>query len=225
MSDPVKRLSKSRSDRMIDGVCGGIARYFDIDSTLVRITFVLLTFLGGAGAILYIVAMIIMPAEQFVQAATPSQASSSSNHKVWGFLLIAVGIFWLGHTMGFHIWPYVWAFPWRIAFPVLLILGGVAFLYGGRNYVSAAQPGTADAAAPGGGAPGEERTRLYRSRSEKKLFGVCGGIAKYFDIDPVIIRLVFVLGAIASFGFALLGYLILAIIMAKEPLIFPPSTQ
>ncbi len=222
MSD--RRLSKSRSDRMIDGVCGGIARYFDIDSTLVRISFVLLTFLGGAGAILYLVAMIIMPAEQYVQAATPSQPSSISNHKVWGFLLIAVGIFWLGHTMGFHIWPYVWAFPWKIAFPVLLILGGVAFLYGGRNYVSSAGPGTADPTASGSDTTTAERTRLYRSRSEKKLFGVCGGIAKYLDIDPVIIRLVFVLGAIASFGVALFGYLILAIIMAKEPLIIPPST-
>jgi phage shock protein C len=225
MGDQVKRLSKSRGDRMVDGVCGGIARYFEIDSTLVRITFVLLTFLGGAGALLYLAAMIIMPAEQYVPVATPSHPSSNSNHKVWGLLLITIGIFWLGHTMGFHIWPYVWAFPWRIAFPVLLILGGVAFLYGGRNYVSHAQPGVpAEGAAPGE-ASSMGHSRLYRSRSEKKLLGVCGGIAQYLDIDPVIIRLVFVLGAIASFGIAFFGYFILAIIMTKEPIVIPPSTQ
>ena len=48
-SPDIKRLYKSRTDRMIDGVCGGIAEYFGLDSTLVRIAWVLLTLLGGTG--------------------------------------------------------------------------------------------------------------------------------------------------------------------------------
>lgn len=223
MDDPTKPLTKSRADRMVDGVCGGIARYFGIDPTLVRITFVLLTFLGGAGAILYIAAMILMPADSVLPVAPPQQPSSTSNHTIWGILLIAVGVFWLGHTMGVHLWPHVWAFPWRIAFPVLLILGGVAFLFGGRNYVSSSSGSPEEASH--GAASGADFNRLYRSRSEKKILGVCGGIARYLNLDPVIVRLVFVLGAIASFGFALLGYFILALIMTKEPIVFPSSTS
>ena len=223
MGDPAKRLTKSRGDRMVDGVCGGIARHFGIDPTLVRISFVLLTFLGGAGAILYIAAMILMPADPVFPVVATPQPSSNSNHKVWGILLIALGVFWLGHTMGVHLWPYLWEFPWRVAFPVLLILGGVAFLFGGRNYVSGGSPGADSGGMPQGEAP--VVNRLYRSRSEKKILGVCGGIAMYLNLDPVIVRLVFVLGAIASFGFALLGYFILAIVMTKEPIVIPPVTQ
>ena len=56
-----KRLTRSKKDRMIAGVCGGIAEYFDIDPTLVRLALVLITLMGGAGILAYIVAWIIMP--------------------------------------------------------------------------------------------------------------------------------------------------------------------
>ena len=56
-----KRLYKSRTERMIDGVCGGIAEYLGLDVTLIRIVWVLLTLFGGTGIVLYIVAMIVMP--------------------------------------------------------------------------------------------------------------------------------------------------------------------
>ena len=56
-----RRLYKSRRNRMIDGVCGGVAEYFDIDPTIVRIIWILMTLLGGSGFILYIAGMIIMP--------------------------------------------------------------------------------------------------------------------------------------------------------------------
>ena len=59
-----KRLYRSRTDRMIWGVCGGIANYFDIDPTIIRIIAVLLTVLSGGGAILaYIVLTIVVPLE------------------------------------------------------------------------------------------------------------------------------------------------------------------
>jgi phage shock protein C len=58
--------------------------------------------------------------------------------------------------------------------------------------------------------------RLYRSRDERIIWGVCGGIAKYFDVDPTLIRLI----AVLTLFFALTGiliYIILAIIMPLEP--------
>ena len=56
-----KRLYKSSSDRMIAGVCGGIAAYFNVDPTLVRLAWVVLGTLGGCGIIAYILAAIIIP--------------------------------------------------------------------------------------------------------------------------------------------------------------------
>ena len=56
-----RKLYKSETDKMLAGVCGGIAEYFHIDSTLVRIALVFFTFCGGSGILLYIIAAIAMP--------------------------------------------------------------------------------------------------------------------------------------------------------------------
>lgn len=59
-----KRLYRSRKERMIAGVCGGIAEYFNVDPTIVRLAWILLTFAGGAGIVAYIIAWIIVPEEK-----------------------------------------------------------------------------------------------------------------------------------------------------------------
>ena len=56
-----KRLYKSATDKKLDGVCAGIAEYFDIDPTLVRLAWILFTALGGSGLIAYIIAAIVIP--------------------------------------------------------------------------------------------------------------------------------------------------------------------
>ena len=56
-----KKLYKSNQNKMIDGVCGGIAEYFGIDPTLVRLAVVVLSLMGFSGVIAYILAAIIIP--------------------------------------------------------------------------------------------------------------------------------------------------------------------
>ena len=56
-----RRLYKFNGNKMIDGVCGGIAEYFGIDPTLVRLGWVLFCALGGSGFLAYIIAAIISP--------------------------------------------------------------------------------------------------------------------------------------------------------------------
>ncbi|MBE7028767.1 MAG: PspC domain-containing protein [Clostridia bacterium] len=56
-----KKLFKSKTDKKICGVCGGVSEYFEIDSTLVRLAWVVFTLLGGSGIIAYIIAAIVMP--------------------------------------------------------------------------------------------------------------------------------------------------------------------
>lgn len=56
-----KRLYKIEQGKKLDGVCGGIAEYFDIDPTLVRLVWILFSCWGGSGIIAYIIAAIVMP--------------------------------------------------------------------------------------------------------------------------------------------------------------------
>ena len=58
---PYRRLTLSVTDKKIGGVCGGLAEYFGVDPTLVRLAAVVLALLGGSGLFIYLVAWIIMP--------------------------------------------------------------------------------------------------------------------------------------------------------------------
>ena len=57
----MKRLYKSNNQRMIAGVCGGIAEYFNIDSTIVRLGFIIATMVGGSGLLTYFIAALVIP--------------------------------------------------------------------------------------------------------------------------------------------------------------------
>jgi phage shock protein PspC (stress-responsive transcriptional regulator) len=58
-----KKLYRSRTDRKIWGVCGGLAKYFDVDPTIVRVIAIASVFFTGAGIIAYIVMAIVVPLE------------------------------------------------------------------------------------------------------------------------------------------------------------------
>ena len=70
--------------------------------------------------------------------------------------------------------------------------------------------------------------RFYRSRRDSKLGGVCGGLAAYFDVDPPLVRVAWVVLTIASIGVGVLAYLILWLVApledeaAQRPVTMPP---
>ncbi|MCD6101921.1 MAG: PspC domain-containing protein [Candidatus Cloacimonetes bacterium] len=132
-----KKLYRDLKNKKIAGVCSGLAEYFDIDVTLVRVIWVLLTLLGGAGVLSYLAAIIIIPKK-------PN--------------------------------------------------GAVEVEIVEKDKVKA---------------------RLHLSKSDKFIFGVCGGLAEYFNIDSSLVRIFFVV-LIFSVGFGILLYLILAIVIPKE---------
>ena len=73
MSTEVRKLYRSRSERMIAGVCGGLGEFFGIDATLLRVLFVLLAVFGGSGIIIYLVTLIIVPEEPLKQTLGKSE--------------------------------------------------------------------------------------------------------------------------------------------------------
>ena len=68
-----KRLYRSRDDRMIAGVCGGLGEYFNIDPTIVRLVLLFLMLWGGGGFLVYILAWIVIPEQPVSAKATESK--------------------------------------------------------------------------------------------------------------------------------------------------------
>jgi phage shock protein C len=58
-----RKLYRSKTDRKVAGICGGLAQYFNLDATLIRVLFVVLAVLGGSGLVIYLVMWIIVPKE------------------------------------------------------------------------------------------------------------------------------------------------------------------
>ena len=136
-----QRMFRSKTNRMLSGVCGGIAEYTGIDPTIVRLLFIAVIFFScGAGILLYLAALLIMPLE------------------------------------------------------------------------------------PTEGEPVREVRTLYRSRTERMVSGVLGGLADYLEIDPSICRLAFaaitILTAVLP---AILLYFIMVLIVPLEELSFAPT--
>jgi phage shock protein C len=75
MSSEYKRFYRSRADRMIAGVCGGIGAYFNVDPTLIRLFFVGAAFINPPGAVLaYLIMMLVVPEEPLEQDEAPIES-------------------------------------------------------------------------------------------------------------------------------------------------------
>ncbi len=224
-----KKLYKSRRNRMIDGVCGGIAEYFGVDVTIIRILFVLLGLMGGTGLLVYVTAMIIMPTNLDFDTPADVQPVQGNGKRFWGIMLILVGTTILFVNLGLTSGLPWWSFSGTVIFPILMIAAGLLIFLNVLRKPPAEADGDAagDAAKandPIGGTPEGETMKqkqvkeLRRSIRNRKLFGVCGGLADYFSIDATIVRLAFVVLVFASFGWALLIYIALGILMPEETL-------
>lgn len=74
-----KKLMRSSTDKKIAGVCAGLAEYFDLDPTIIRLVWVLAFFFGGAGGLVYLILWIVLPvAPARIEASQPSGVTASS---------------------------------------------------------------------------------------------------------------------------------------------------
>lgn len=124
--EPTTRLYRSRQERMIAGVAGGIAQYFNVDPTWVRLAFVILALASGIGVIIYIALAIIMPERPADVPEPPITGNTEvrGGREVLGFILVALGLLFLAGNLGFFRifrWDYIW--------PLILIGAGVLLLW------------------------------------------------------------------------------------------------
>ena len=113
MTDPAagpRRLYRSRNDKMLGGVAGGVGRFFGVDPTLVRLAFVVLVF-AGLGIIAYLVAWIVVPCGPASGDPQPPRVASPGvgGRMVIGAFLIAIGVMllvdWALPSLDRFIWP------------------------------------------------------------------------------------------------------------------------
>lgn len=120
------RLYRSRNERMIAGVAGGVAQYFNIDPVLVRLGFVFLALTTGVGLLAYIIMAIIVPERPIGEAEPPVAAppiGSDRGRELAGYALLAFGALLLASNLGWFRF-----FNWDQFWPILLIVGGAYLL-------------------------------------------------------------------------------------------------
>ena len=120
----MKKLYRSKDDRIIAGVCGGLAEYFGIDPTIIRIIWLIFAF-TGMGVLAYVICWIVIP-ENPSQKGKPAKKVEleGADAKKAGLILISVGIFFL-------LWNYglLWWFNMGKMWPVFLIALGSLIFY------------------------------------------------------------------------------------------------
>jgi phage shock protein C len=120
-------LRRSKGDRIIAGVCGGVGHYFGIDPILVRLAFAVLVLAGLSGILLYILAWIVIPEEDAAgSAGRASTSSSNAAGLVIGAVLVAAGAIMLLE----RVWPRFDDVLWPVA---LIGIGAAVILQGTRR--------------------------------------------------------------------------------------------
>lgn len=132
-----RRLYRSRRECMVAGVCGGLAEYFDIDPTIVRVVYVLLTLFNGTGVALYILMWIIVPEEpakaggdkspkEEPEVKSVSKEVTAKNEQAsrsfWGVILVLIG----GVMLLQRLVP--WNFDGALLVPTVLIAIGLVIV-------------------------------------------------------------------------------------------------
>ena len=236
MTEPTgyKRLYRSKKDRVIGGVCGGLGGYLNVDPVILRIIWLAATLIGGAGILAYLIAWILTPEAPHQHDPGPVQRETDGV-KVLGIILIVVSLFWL--STRFFGETFIWI-PWGWVGPVALVAIGVALLLrpalqrANESSDREVQPevvNQTEEPATEENENADDKTnpekeshdsydgpRLRRSRRDRVLLGVCGGLAKMWNIDATVIRVLWALGTVLGAGVLLIAYLVMALVIPDE---------
>ncbi|MGQ9675889.1 MAG: PspC domain-containing protein [Chloroflexota bacterium] len=129
-----KRLFRSQKERMVAGVAGGLAQYFNVDLVLVRLALVALVLVPGLGGIVligYVAAAIIVPkrpAGEAEPAITGSSVGIGDGRQVLAYILVAIGVLILAGNLGWYA-----LIQWHLVWPLVLIAIGALLLIRQRD--------------------------------------------------------------------------------------------
>lgn len=139
MANNIKKLYRSTTDKILFGVCGGIAEYLEVDSLVIRMIFMFLVFAGGSGVFIYLILALLMPKDKnkegshlredagkitkelFGEAKDNSMIISFRN--IIGIVFVIMGLNLLFKEI-FKVDLFAWL-RWEIVFSLLIILMGI----------------------------------------------------------------------------------------------------
>lgn len=122
---PSNKLHRSRTDRVVAGVAGGLGAHFGVDPIWIRLAFVVLTLGGGSGILVYVVMWLLIPGAPEGDEPHPAAIRGLPGAAIVGLVLIALGSVALVDAVAPWIGRYFW--------PVAFVVGGLALLMGGLN--------------------------------------------------------------------------------------------
>ena len=202
----MKRIFRSKEDRIIAGVCGGFAEYLGIDPTLVRLVWIFFTIFGGLGILAYIFSIILISEKDSSKVKEIKEDDNRDEKLVlWGVVIIIVGIllFFRHRPIVSMMWHSMSGNWFNILFAIALIGIGIYILL---NRKSDDEKSKSNLYFSG----------LHLSETDKKIAGVCGGIAETANIDSTIIRLIWTLGTLLSAGVGIVLYIICMLVFSKQ---------
>jgi phage shock protein PspC (stress-responsive transcriptional regulator) len=246
---PARRmLYRSLTDKIVGGVCGGIAEYLGINPVLVRVIWIVATFATwGGGFLAYLMLALFLPIgdNRMGQVAPPAVQLSQQGITWAAGILVGLGAFWLLANLG--ILPGLWGAFWTIIgvlfWPTLLI--GAGYLLWRANTKRNVDQDIADATAKVKGAMGSMGEKLpsgdqvkdgftnlrnsvpvKRSTTNRVFMGVCGGLGERYGIDPNLLRLIWAAFAVGTLGLGAMLYAVVGLFMpdGNAPIV-PVSNQ
>jgi phage shock protein PspC (stress-responsive transcriptional regulator) len=120
----VPELHRSRRNRIVSGVAGGLGEYFDVDPLLIRLGFILLSLGAGFGLLAYILLAVIMPQESEESAQQAGDRISPerrvASRQTVALIMIGLGLLFLSSNLGWEVWS-----GWGNLGPILLIVVGL----------------------------------------------------------------------------------------------------
>ena len=134
-----RRLLRSRDDRVLGGVCGGLARYFNVDPLIIRIAAVALVFVGGFAIVAYIAALLLVPEDDGTGHAVPGKPGRAST-LVGAVVIVVAGVLLLNGQWGLGSgWVFGALAPTAIVVTILAVAGQRLLAGRGENQPAAAR--------------------------------------------------------------------------------------
>lgn len=200
-----RRLYKSRKNRILFGVCGGLGDYLNIDPVIIRLIFVLSFLIGGWGFLVYILAALIIPSDPIEAPSMEDEkgpgVSSENSKMILGSALILLGLYALFRTTGILRFFNFFGLTHEFIIPIILIALGIILVVRGKSFAYKESPS-------GRG--------LFRSSSNRMIAGVCAGLGNYLNIDPNLVRIIWVILTFGSFGIGILIYVLFALLVPLD---------
>lgn len=202
---PSKKFSRSKNNVIITGVCAGIAEYLRTDPANIRVIALLTLLFGGWSIVAYLIAASLIPVDKNSVPLSQSELISlrKENFKtVVSGLLMLFGFYFAFTIIGVAGSSRIFILPNDFIFPLAAFVTGIYFLI-----IKPSQTELTLAVPP---------ENLFKSRINKKLTGVCGGLAKYTGIDATVLRIIFILATLLTLGIFAVLYLIIIILIPYE---------